>query len=127
MRVQTGVACLVMALVVPSSYACGAALQAKKSTARVKPIASFESGNPFSGGEVVAMHASEGRKSLRIDKNFASMEQAQDWSGTTSSRPTFSPKRGSPSTFMWRYGTKRQMATGPGSTTPRWCRLGKAP
>ena len=46
-----------------------------------KRITSFESGNPFSGGEIVATHASEGRKSLRFDKGYASMEQAQDWLG----------------------------------------------
>ncbi len=67
-----------------SCYACRVALEAQKATAAgatIKRITSFESGSPFSGGEVVAMHASEGRKSLRIDKNYASMEQAQDWSG----------------------------------------------
>ena len=41
----------------------------------------FENGNPFSGGEVVASHASEGRKALRVDKGYASMEKAQDWLG----------------------------------------------
>ena len=65
-------------------YACGVALEAKQVSAagpRVKPIATFENGNPFSGGEVVASHASEGRKALRVDKGYASMEQAQDWLG----------------------------------------------
>ena len=65
-------------------YACGVALQAKKPGAAapaVKTIATFEKSNPFSGGEVVAFHASEGRNALRIDKGYASMEQSQDWLG----------------------------------------------
>ncbi len=83
MGLRLGLSCLLLVLNAPL-YACGAALQAKRATPggpRVKLIASFESANPFSGGEVVAMHASEGRKSLRMDKDFASMEQAQDWVG----------------------------------------------
>ena len=34
----------------------------------VKPITSFEQGNPFEGGAVVAAHATDGAKALRIDK-----------------------------------------------------------
>ena len=114
-----------------SCYACGVALEAQKATAAgptVKRIASFESGNPFSGGEVVAMHASEGRKSLRIDKNYASMEQAQDWLGydflkadlVHRSAEAAQSLRGDP-----RHGDAT--ATGPGSTTPRSCRRVRAP
>ena len=47
----------------------------------VKPIASFEDANPFSGGVVVAARAPEGRKALRIDRSYVSMDQPQDWLG----------------------------------------------
>ncbi len=75
MRIRRGMVCLVLALAATrnSSGDTGGNL--------VKLVASFENGSPFSGGEVVAKNASEGRKSLRLDKNYASMEQAQDWSG----------------------------------------------
>jgi hypothetical protein len=64
-------------------YACGAALKAKKASAGpdVKLITSFEESNPFSGGKVVAEHATNGKKSLRIDRGYVSMDAAQDWSG----------------------------------------------
>ena len=48
---------------------------------KAKVIASFENGNPFSGGEVVGTHSTDGQKALRVDKGFASLEQAQDWLG----------------------------------------------
>ncbi len=48
---------------------------------RVKPIASFDDGNPFSGGVVVATHATTGQKALRIDRSYVSLEQPQDWLG----------------------------------------------
>ena len=57
------------------------ATQAKSHGPMTKVIASFETGNPFSGGEAVALHATDGRKALRVDKGYASLEQAQDWLG----------------------------------------------
>ena len=85
MRLRLGLSCVLFVLS-SRRFAClrGLRLQVKKAATggpRVKLIASFESGNPFSGGEVVAMHASEGRKALRMDKDYASLEQAQDWLG----------------------------------------------
>jgi hypothetical protein len=65
-------------------YACGAELAAKKAAARgptVKLVTSFEDKNPFSGGTVVAEHATDGRKALRIDRGFVSLDAAQDWTG----------------------------------------------
>jgi hypothetical protein len=65
-------------------YACGTALEAATravSGPGVKPIASFESKNPFAGGVVVPMHATAGSRSLRIDRAYASMEEPQDWRG----------------------------------------------
>jgi hypothetical protein len=46
-----------------------------------KLIASFEDSNPFTGGKVVAEHATHGKKALRIDRNYVAMDAAQDWSG----------------------------------------------
>ena len=40
---------------------------------------SFDDRNPFSGGVVVAARTAEGRKALRIDRSYVSMEQAQNW------------------------------------------------
>ena len=67
-----------------SCYACGTRLETTSAVAAgttVKPIASFEEGNPFSGGVVVGAHATTGRNALRIDKAYMSMGQPQDWSG----------------------------------------------
>jgi hypothetical protein len=64
-------------------YACGERLEKKKAAAgpAVKRITSFEDRNPFDSGAVVAEHAADGTKALRIDRNFVSMDGAQDWSG----------------------------------------------
>ncbi len=65
-------------------YACGAALEggkAEPSGPPVKVIASFEDRNPFDGAAVVAEHATDGKKALRIDKGFAAMDGPQSWAG----------------------------------------------
>ena len=67
-------------------YACGAALEAARpaggtAVSAVRTIASFESANPFGGGTVASLHATDGTRSLRVAKGYASMERAQDWSG----------------------------------------------
>ncbi len=67
-------------------YACGSplTLQAEKPSAPpppVKPITSFEHGNPFEGGVVVAAHATDGTRALRIDRGYAAMRAAQNWAG----------------------------------------------
>ena len=65
-------------------YACGSELEARKAAAAgppVKLIASFEDQNPFSGGTLVEEHATEGKKALRIDKSYVSMDGEQDWTG----------------------------------------------
>jgi hypothetical protein len=65
-------------------YACGTALGSSSDTTvasspTIKLIADFESGNPFSGGTLVASAASTGGKALRIDSSYASLDQPQDW------------------------------------------------
>ena len=65
-------------------YACGTALETKQvvtSGPPVKLITSFEDKNPFSGGEVVEKHATDGKQALRLDKAYAVMDGPQDWSG----------------------------------------------
>jgi hypothetical protein len=65
-------------------YACGEALEsAKKAPAGpdVKPITSFEQGSPFERGTVVAAHATDGTKALRIDKSYVIMQAPQNWDG----------------------------------------------
>ena len=65
-------------------YACGTRLEAAQAIAagpKVKSITSFEAGNPFSGGVVVELHATTGRKALRIDTSYVSMDQPQNWLG----------------------------------------------
>jgi hypothetical protein len=67
-----------------SCYACGTPLEAAKAIATapsVKSIASFEGSNPFSGGVVVEMHATTGRKALQLERSFVSMDRPQDWLG----------------------------------------------
>jgi hypothetical protein len=66
-------------------YACGAVLVAAPKTAagpKAKVIASFEDGkSPFTPGEIVSEHATDGSKSLKLDKGFTATEVKQDWTG----------------------------------------------
>ncbi|MGO9232097.1 MAG: hypothetical protein ACLQKA_23115 [Bryobacteraceae bacterium] len=65
-------------------YACGTALAdrlAITSGPAERIVASFERGNPFTGGAVVEEPAAGGQKALRIDRRHAAMRQPQDWSG----------------------------------------------
>jgi hypothetical protein len=65
-------------------YACGMSLATQKAVVAgpaLKGITSFEDRNPFGGGTIVAEHATDGRKALRVDKSYVVMDQAQDWSG----------------------------------------------
>lgn len=70
-------------------YACGAGLSANAAAATgpdVRLLASFEDGKPAPFGEApncraVAQHASDGTYSLQIDKEWASWDSRQDWSG----------------------------------------------
>jgi hypothetical protein len=63
-------------------YACGAALGDRRTeiAPAERVLASFETGNPFTGGVVVEARATGG-KALRIDRKYAAMRQSQDWSG----------------------------------------------
>ena len=77
---------LVMALVIPFGLACGDGPDSlledpsvSVDSSAVKIIASFDDRNPFSGGVVVAARTPEGRKALRIDRSYVSMEQRQNW------------------------------------------------
>ena len=94
MRISIGILCCVVAFFVSARLVSGRppdnlladpsfeqAKQASAKGTRAKVIASFENSNPFSGGEVVPFHASEGRSALRLDKGYASIEKAQDWLG----------------------------------------------
>jgi hypothetical protein len=64
-------------------YACGSELAFKKvnSGPPVRLLTSFEDRSPFSGGRLVAEHASDGSRALRLDRGYAAWEAAQDWSG----------------------------------------------
>ncbi len=65
-------------------YACGTELEARQAAPAgppVRPIASFEARSEFSGGVVVAEHATDGRRALRIDRSYATMDRPQDWTG----------------------------------------------
>ncbi|MGA2267498.1 MAG: hypothetical protein ABSH44_03410 [Bryobacteraceae bacterium] len=65
-------------------YACGSPLEVASEAPAgpaIKPITSFEKDNPFEGGVVVAAHATEGARALRIDKSYAIMRGAQNWAG----------------------------------------------
>jgi len=65
-------------------YACGSPLDARpggRTGEPIKRITSFEEENPFGGGTVVAEHATDGTKALRIDRSYVSMDAPQDWTG----------------------------------------------
>ena len=61
---------------------CGISLNAQAAAPAgpdVQLITSFEDENPLSGGEVVAEHATDGTKSLRIDRSYVSLDGPQNW------------------------------------------------
>ena len=65
-------------------YACGTPLEGKKAVANgpaTRLITSFEDKNPFENGTIVAEHATDGTKSLRMDKDYIVMLKPQDWRG----------------------------------------------
>lgn len=67
-------------------YGCGTKLERGETaghagTPPVRLITSFEDRNPFGGGTVVSAHATDGSKALRIDRNYVTMQERQDWSG----------------------------------------------
>lgn len=65
-------------------YACGSPLEAGSEAPAgpaVKPITSFEQGNPFEQGTVVAAHATDGAKALRVERPYAVMNAVQNWTG----------------------------------------------
>jgi hypothetical protein len=64
-------------------YACGRTLNVTSVAARPARmlITSIEDSNPFSGGQVVQEHATDGSKSLRIDKSYVSQDGSQNWLG----------------------------------------------
>lgn len=71
-------------------YACGASLATLqlKDVPPVRPLAGFEDGTtkPFSGSsggnaQAVKEHATEGKYALRLDRDYASWDGPQDWTG----------------------------------------------
>jgi hypothetical protein len=64
-------------------FACGEHLTTKKAAdgPPVKLVTSFEDRNPFSGGTVVLDHATDGKKALRIERGFVSLDAPQNWAG----------------------------------------------
>jgi hypothetical protein len=67
-----------------SCYACGSELQARRRVTAGPPrrlLTSFESKSPFSAGQVVNQHATDGAKALRLDKSYTTWQAPQDWSG----------------------------------------------
>ncbi len=94
MRIPLRVAVAASALVI-SGLACGgpqdgpatgpalliANQQGEPGSSPVKVNATFEGRNPFGGGTIVESRVPEGRKALRIEKSYASIEEAQSWSG----------------------------------------------
>ena len=66
-------------------YACGTRLEATQRGRRGPESQTHRflrrAANPFSGGVVVATHATTGRNALRIDRSYVSLDQPQDWLG----------------------------------------------
>jgi hypothetical protein len=66
----------------PAAPAAGhARFRSESAPPPVQFITSFEHGNPFTGGVVVGIHATDGAKALRVDRPYAAMNAPQDWSG----------------------------------------------
>ncbi|HCE46053.1 MAG TPA: hypothetical protein DET40_21120 [Lentisphaeria bacterium] len=65
-------------------YACGSKLPSGQlKLLPTKLLASFEDGKsaPFTGGEVLVLHGTNGRKSLKWETGYVSIDGNQDWSG----------------------------------------------
>ena len=64
-------------------YACGTSLETRETFTGepVKLITSFEDKSPFDAGTVVEEHATDGTKSLRLDKSYSCMDGKQTWTG----------------------------------------------
>lgn len=65
-------------------YACGSELHRQKvaSGPPQRLLTSFEEKkSPFDNGRVVAEHATDGAKALRVDRGYAVWDKLQDWSG----------------------------------------------
>jgi len=64
-------------------WACGSDLDVPVATQGpdIKRLTSFEDKSPFSAGQVVEQHATEGGKALRLDKSYTTWLAAHDWSG----------------------------------------------
>jgi hypothetical protein len=64
-------------------YACGAELLTAQTSAgqAARVLTSFEDKSPFDGGQVVSEHATDGTKSLRLDKGYIAWSGPQDWAG----------------------------------------------
>lgn len=66
-------------------YACGSTLEGTPRRAQGEPVrvlTSFEDESPFAGEAcaVVAEHASDGARALRLDRSYAAMDGTFDWS-----------------------------------------------
>ncbi len=84
MRILMRLVLAAIAVVTSVGLACNTSVgdqEAGAADQSVKVIANFEDSNPFGGGSVVEGRAPEGRRALRIDKSYASMEQRQNWLG----------------------------------------------
>jgi hypothetical protein len=106
-------------------YACGTPLETTTIIAAgpsQRLIASFESANPFSGGAVVAMYATAGNKSLRIDRAYASMDAVQDWVGYDFLKADLFTDARRPLDLYVEFATTSRATTGLGSITSRSCR-----
>ena len=64
-------------------FACGSelVLPAAARGPAVQPLTSFEDKSPFSAGQLVAQHASDGQQALRLDKSYTSWVTPQNWAG----------------------------------------------
>jgi hypothetical protein len=75
-------AAILAAAIMPSAPPGPTGASAEKpSGPAVKPITSFEGENPFEGGTVVAAHATDGARALRIDQGYVIMRAPQNWAG----------------------------------------------
>jgi hypothetical protein len=84
MRPRPAAAALSLTLLLAAAGAARAGDNVVKGSASgpaVKLITSFEDRNPFGGGTVVGEHAADGKKALRLDRGYAAMDAAQDWTG----------------------------------------------
>ena len=82
-------------------------------------ITSFEDRNPFDSGVVVAEHATDGKKVLRIDHGYTALNGPQNWAGYDALKADVYTDAKEPMELSVEISDRESRVTGPASITQR--------